>query len=96
MRVLNYFKDNYRLLAKSYTLIVFGAILLGIGTGLFLIPNQINAGGLSGIAIILKPVFGFEEDIVVLVLTWFFFLLSLIFPSEHCCRLEFRYNTHYH
>jgi len=79
MRVLNYFKDNYRLLAKSYTLIVFGAILLGIGTGLFLIPNQINAGGLSGIAIVLKPVFGFEEDIVVLVLTWLFFLLSLIF-----------------
>ncbi len=79
MRVISYFKEHYRLLIKSYALIVFGSILLGIGTGLFLIPNQINAGGLSGIAVILKATLGFDEDLVVLVLTWGFFLVSLLF-----------------
>lgn len=77
--MLSYFKENYRQIIKSYALIIGGSLLLAIGTGLFLIPNRINAGGLSGIAIILKATFNFQEDIVVLILTWGFFLLSLLF-----------------
>ncbi|HKM02593.1 MAG TPA: YitT family protein [Bacilli bacterium] len=79
MQIINYFKNNYRQIAKSYTLIIIGSLLLAVGTGLFLIPNRINAGGISGVAIILNSVFGFEEDIVVLIMAWGFFALSLIF-----------------
>lgn len=80
MRAIEYFKENYKVLLRSYSLILIGAILLAFGTGMFLIPNRINAGGLSGIAIVLKAANPwFEEDLVVLVLTWGFFILSLIF-----------------
>lgn len=79
MPLFNYFKDNYRQIIKSYSLVILGSVLLAIGTGVFLIPNAINAGGMSGIAIILKAKFGFDVDIVVLILTWSFFLLSLLF-----------------
>ena len=79
MQIINYLKTNYRQLAKSYSLIIIGSILLAIGTGFFLIPNKINAGGLSGLAIILKTTINFDEDITVLVLTWVFFFLSLVF-----------------
>lgn len=37
----------------SYSLIVLGSILYGIGTVLFIFPNQILLGGTSGIAVIL-------------------------------------------
>lgn len=79
MRIVNYLKENYRQIIKSYSLIILGSILLAIGTGVFLIPNAINAGGLSGIAIILNNRFNLDEDIVVLILIWAFFLLSLLF-----------------
>lgn len=80
MRVIEYIKQNYRVLIKSYGLILVGSILLALGVGMFLIPNQINSGGLSGIAITLHALNPwFEEDIVVLVLNWLFFFISLIF-----------------
>ena len=79
MRIVNYIKDNYRQILKSYSLVILGSILLAIGTGVFLIPNAINAGGLSGIAIILNSQFNLDEDIVVLILIWAFFFLSLLF-----------------
>ena len=79
MRIVNYFKNNYRQIFKSYSLVILGSVLLAIGTGIFLIPNAINAGGLSGIAIILNSQFNLDEDIVVLILIWAFFFLSLLF-----------------
>lgn len=79
MRIVNYLKENYRQIIKSYSLIILGSILLAIGTGVFLIPNAINAGGLSGIAIILNSQFNLDEDIVILILIWAFFFLSLLF-----------------
>lgn len=79
MRIVNYLKANYRQIIKSYSLVILGSILLAIGTGVFLIPNAINAGGLSGIAIILNSQFNLDEDIVVLILIWAFFFLSLLF-----------------
>lgn len=43
--------------AASYFIILFGALLVAIGTYFFLAPNKIAAGGISGIGIILKSVF---------------------------------------
>lgn len=80
MRVIEYFKSNYRVILRSYSLILIGSILLALGAGLFLIPNRINAGGLSGIAVVLNSINPwFQEDLVVLVLNWVFFFISLIF-----------------
>ena len=38
---------------KEILFIVFGAILMAIGTGSFLLPNQLSSGGFSGIATVL-------------------------------------------
>ncbi len=42
---------------KSYVTILFGLSLLALGLDLFLIPNKIAAGGISGISIILYHLF---------------------------------------
>ena len=38
---------------KEILFIVFGSILMAIGTGSFLLPNQLSSGGFSGIATVL-------------------------------------------
>jgi uncharacterized membrane-anchored protein YitT (DUF2179 family) len=43
-------------------LVVFGNIILAIGTGFFLVPANIVAGGMSGLAIIANNLFGFDID----------------------------------
>lgn len=73
------FKEDWRVILKNYTLIVAGSILLAVGTGVFLLPAVLNTGGLSGIGIIGEGLFSFDPDLVVLVMTWVFFLISLLF-----------------
>jgi len=73
------FKEDWRVIVKNYTLIVAGSILLAVGTGVFLLPAVLNTGGLSGIGIIGEGLFSFDPDLVVLVMTWVFFLISLLF-----------------
>lgn len=73
------FKEDWRVILKNYTLIVVGSILLAVGTGVFLLPAVLNTGGLSGIGIIGEGLFSFDPDLVVLVMTWVFFLISLLF-----------------
>lgn len=66
-------------LIKNTSLIVIGSILLAFGTGIFLVPSGINAGGLSGIALIFQATLNWEVDIVVGVLVWSLFALSIFF-----------------
>lgn len=75
----NLLSRNKKELIKNYTFIVIGSILLAIGTGVFLLPSLLNTGGLMGIGLITKFLFNFDPDIVVLVLTWTFFFISLLF-----------------
>lgn len=64
---------------KNTMLIVIGSMLLAFGTGIFLVPAGINAGGLSGIGIIFQATLGWDVDIVVGILVWSLFALSVIF-----------------
>lgn len=72
-------KENWKVILKNYSLIVLGSILLAIGTGVFLLPALLNTGGMMGLGLIGEKIFGFDPEIVVLVLTWMFFLISLLF-----------------
>lgn len=72
-------KENWKVILKNYSLIVLGSILLAIGTGVFLLPALLNTGGMMGLGLIGEKLFGFDPEIVVLVLTWMFFLISLLF-----------------
>lgn len=52
-------KINHRHLVKNCLLIVFGSALFALAFNMFLQPNNINAGGVSGIGQILSALTGF-------------------------------------
>lgn len=78
---------------KNVLMVIVGSVILGLGTGVFLVPFNIIAGGVTGIGIAvnqwLEPIvptallefvagFGLEMmDIYVAVLTWGMFFLGL-------------------
>ncbi len=61
---------------KDYILITIGVALAVAGLNLFLVPNKIAAGGISGIATILYHVFGFPLGISIAVLNIPLFFLG--------------------
>ncbi len=47
-------------LVLEYIYVVFGSAIVALAFNLFLLPNQIASGGVSGINTILHSVFGWE------------------------------------
>ncbi len=54
-------------IALDYLLIITGAALVGLGTNLFFIPNQVVSGGVTGISILLHFAFGTPVGVMNLV-----------------------------
>ncbi|WP_211749552.1 YitT family protein [Paenibacillus sp. Marseille-Q4541] len=52
--------DGPKRIALDTILIMFGAFIMAIAFNLFLVPNQIASGGVSGISILAKEALGFE------------------------------------
>lgn len=64
---------------KNTVLTVLGTVILAFGTAVFLIPFDLIAGGVSGIAIVLAHVFSLESahvDIIIAIATWGLFALG--------------------
>ncbi|MGI6644741.1 MAG: YitT family protein [Bacilli bacterium] len=70
-------KAEKKQIAKNYTLIFLGTILMAIASGIFLIPAKINAGGLGGLAIVINHLTGFDPDLTVIIATWILFFIGL-------------------
>lgn len=51
-------------LIKEYIYILIGSAIVGIGFNLFLLPNRVASGGVSGISTILDSLFGWEPAFV--------------------------------
>lgn len=64
----------------NFLIILFGNLLLAIGISLFMLPFNIDNGGVSGVSIILKKVF--DPTIVILVVNWVLFFIGLIFLKK--------------
>lgn len=67
---------------RDAALLFLGVVLIALGLDLFLVPNKIAAGGVSGIATILHHLVGFPVGATMLVLNiplflWGFFRLGL-------------------
>lgn len=66
-------------LTIDYTYIVLGSIIVGLAFRLFLFPNEIASGGVSGISTIIGHLFGIEPALT----QWFFniplFIAGIIF-----------------
>ena len=67
--------------AKNLYLVVIGTVILAFGTSLFMIPFDLVAGGVTGIAIALGGIIPREVlsvQLIITILTWTLFLLGFI------------------
>jgi len=67
-----------RELFKEYLLSTFGAVLTAIGLVCFLIPNNIAAGGASGIAIVLNSFIPISVGILMYIINIILFIISFL------------------
>ena len=63
-------------------LIILGNLSLAISTSLFILPHSIVNGGTSGISIITDALFGFNPELVILILCWSLFVVGWIFLGK--------------
>lgn len=61
---------------KRYINFVIGCFLVSVAYNLFLAPNDIVAGGISGVAIIFNGLFNWNNSVVMLVFNVFLLILS--------------------
>lgn len=69
-------KINEKSRIKRLVSFIIGSLILAISYNLFLAPNNLVAGGVSGVAIILKGLFNFDDFIVIFTLNVFLLILS--------------------
>lgn len=66
--------------AKDYILITIGFILVALSLELFLVPNKIAAGGVSGIAIIINSIFPvLDVGLLMLIMNVILFIVAFMF-----------------
>ena len=70
-------KSSVRAEMKNVLLILVGLIFCALGFNLFLIPNNIAAGGFTGIAQLINSVTGFPVGTIALILNVPLFLVSM-------------------
>lgn len=74
-----------RLRLKNMFLILIGTLALAFGTAAFLVPFELIAGGISGIAIITEQLFGsgfLSVEAMIALLSWLSFFAGLFFLGK--------------
>ena len=65
---------------KNTLLVVLGTFVVALGTELFILPAQLDTGGLPGIAICFKYAgFSVDSELIITILTVILFIIGLIF-----------------
>lgn len=67
---------------KHFLMVVIGCLVCALSFNIFLSPYHIMPGGVSGIAIVLKHLFDFNESIVIFLLSVFLLFVSLLFLGK--------------
>lgn len=67
---------------RRYIELLLGLLIVAISFNLFLLPNNIVFGGVSGIAIILKNIFGFEPSTTIFLGSMILLVISFIFLGK--------------
>ena len=57
-------KQNIKNIVVEYFFVILGAAVIALGFNLFLFPNQIASGGVSGISTIINGLFGWNAGLV--------------------------------
>ena len=66
---------------RNILLVVAGTIVLAFGTAVFILPFNLVAGGMSGLAIVIDALIPAEfltVDLIITILTWGLFLLGFL------------------
>jgi len=82
----NYSRADVITMVKNTLLILLGTVILAVGVGVFMVPFNIVAGGVSGVAIALDMVIPFEfvtVDLLVMVLNWALFIVGFIILGKN-------------
>ena len=67
---------NRKLLVREYVFATFGVILTSLGLVIFLIPNNIAAGGVSGLAMILNKALPISVGLWMYILNGILFVIA--------------------
>lgn len=82
---INVEKKNVLGFLKNLCLVIVGTAVLAFGFSVFMIPYNLVAGGVSGVAIALNQIIKSDVitvDVLVTILTWAIFFLGLIFLGK--------------
>lgn len=64
---------------KTYTTVIAGLLLVALSFNLFLSPNNLVAGGVSGASILARELFGIKESVFIYIANFLLVLVSLRF-----------------
>ena len=73
---------------KRYVQFIFGCLLVALAFNLFYSPNNIVAGGVSGLSIVLNHFFKFNQSYVILIANIFLLIMSYVFLGREKTRLS--------
>lgn len=71
-------KKDYGVVLKEYFLASFGVLLTALGLSIFLIPNNVAAGGASGLAIVLNRLVNLSVGIWMYIINGLLFLIAFL------------------
>ena len=66
----------------EYLFVIVGAVIIALGFNLFLFPNKVASGGVSGISTILHGIFGWNAGIVQYAFNIPLFIAGVIFLGK--------------
>lgn len=79
----NIIKEIYKKFRiRRYFQLILGLLLIAIAFNLFLLPNNIVFGGVSGISIIVKQIFGLNPSLFILISSAILLVVSYIFLGK--------------
>lgn len=73
-----FYSSEFKELFQKIILIVLGSLIIAIGVNLFIIPNKLLSGGISGIGLMLQYIFNIPMGVTILILNIPLLILSIL------------------
>jgi uncharacterized membrane-anchored protein YitT (DUF2179 family) len=72
------YSAEFKELFQKIVLIVLGSLIIAVGVNLFIIPNKLLSGGISGIGLMLQYIFNIPMGVTILILNIPLLILSIL------------------
>ncbi|MEK6266708.1 MAG: YitT family protein [Clostridium sp.] len=74
----NKFSANFKDLVKKTVLIILGSLIIAVAVNLFIIPNMLLSGGITGIGLMVQYIFKIPLGVTILILNIPLLILSIV------------------